>query len=396
MWLLLAGLAAGAATGIITGLLPGLHPNTVIFMLLPAALDWDGPAMVFVAFTTGMSVVHTFVSFIPGIFMAAAEEDTALAARPGRRMVAAGRGEEAVRRTVYGGVVAGGLAVLLLPVFWIAVPVLYRGIVPVMPAVLAAVVGLMVWDAQDRARAAWVVLLAGLLGLVVLDAPPANTQYILLPVFGGLFGVATAVQGLDGATDVPPQDRGRPVPLPTTVRGGSLGVLGAIVAGFLPGVGTAQSAIMVDRLAGTRQGERLVALGGITTADLFLSLAALVIIGNPRSGAAVAIGQFMDDLPFHRFVMVTGMTLVAVGTGAVATVRVAELVAPVFHRAGRLLLVAVVCFLAVATGILTGWYGLLVLATATVLGLHATALGTRRSLCMAALIAPTILFYLGR
>ncbi len=395
MWLVLAGLAAGMAAGTGTGLLPGLHPNTVLFLLLPAAMAWDGPVMVFVAFATGMSVVHTFVSFVPGVFMAAAEEGTALAARPGRRAVMEGRGGEAVRRTVYGGLVAGGLAVLLLPAMWVVVPPVYDLLVPAMPLVLASVLCLLVIDAGDPVRAAWIVVLSGALGLVALDAPPANTRYILLPVFGGLFGVATALAGLRGPGDVPPQDRDRPVPLPVALRGGVLGLCGAVIAGFLPGLGTAQSAVVVDRGLDVRRWERLVVLGGITTADLFLSLAALVVIGNPRSGAAVAIGQLLPDLPFHRFVMVTGMTLVAVAAGAVVTVVVAERAAILFARAARPLLAGVVCCIAAATLVLTGLYGVLVLMTATAIGLHAATLGTRRSLCMAALILPTIHFYLG-
>lgn len=394
MWLLLGALSAGMAAGIVTGLLPGLHPNTVLFLLLPAALEQDG--VLFVAFITGTAVVHTFVSFVPAIFLAAPEGDTALAALPGRKAVADGRGVEAVKRTVYGGVVAGGLAVLLLPVFWLAVPPLYAGLVPVMHLVLAAVVLLMVAREENPRAALRVVGLAGLLGRLALEAPPANVQYILLPVFGGLFGVSTALLALRVREPVPEQDRERPVPVPVVARGGVLALGAALLAGFLPGLGTAQSAVLVDRGLDVRRWERLVVLGGITTADLFLSIAALKLIGNPRSGAAVAVAQVLGTFPFHRFLLVVGMTLVAVGIGALATPFIARRVAGILPRFARPLLCLVILLLAGATLVLTGWFGMLVLLTATALGLHTAASGVRRSCCMAVLLVPTILFYAAR
>ena len=114
--MLLAVMGVGAGT--VTGLIPGVHPNTLAVFLLGAS---SGMAAVFslqgvMVFLVTMAISHSFLSFIPSVFIGAPEGATALSVLPGHRLLLEGSGYEAVYLTVIGGLGVIVLSVLLLPV----------------------------------------------------------------------------------------------------------------------------------------------------------------------------------------------------------------------------------------------------------------------------------------
>lgn len=389
----------GIMLGVVTGLVPGVHPNAVIFLLLPLYFLWEPPVLLFIAFAVGVSVVHTFVSFIPSVLLGAPDPETALSVLPGHKYLHHGRAYEAIELTVYGGLVSATIALLSLPVLFYGVPLIYGAVKEYMHVVLLGLLVLMVWRESTwskRRNATGIILLSGTLGVLVLNSPAGNTQYILFPLFSGLFGASTLLTALGTESDVPPQHNNFPVDLRMSMRGGFYGFVAGLLAGFLPGLGSAQSAVLIEEVRNLHLRDFVVALGGINTADLFLSLIALYVIGNPRSGAAVAVQQVSSHVTFQTILIVVGMAMVAVGAGALCTRELGKHMVQNVHRIPYpALLKGVLLFLGVSSVILTGLFGVAVLITATALGVSAMRYGVRKSYCMAVLIVPTILFYAG-
>ena len=86
-----------------------------------AAFGWAQPSasqliIIVCSLVIGNAITHTFLDFIPSVFLGAPDGDTALTLLPGHRMVLAGRGYEAVKCSVIGsfGAVIGAL-ILLVP-----------------------------------------------------------------------------------------------------------------------------------------------------------------------------------------------------------------------------------------------------------------------------------------
>lgn len=116
--------------GIITGLVPGVHVNLVAYMILVsqsallafamAVFGWALPTasqlvVIVCALVIGNVITHTFMDFIPSVFLGAPDSETALSMLPGHRMMMAGRGFEAVKCSVIGsfGAVICALAMLI-------------------------------------------------------------------------------------------------------------------------------------------------------------------------------------------------------------------------------------------------------------------------------------------
>ncbi|MCJ7478672.1 MAG: tripartite tricarboxylate transporter permease [Candidatus Nanohaloarchaeota archaeon QJJ-7] len=393
---LLGPMFFGMGAGIVTGLLPGLHPNSVVFLLLPLYFRTGVDVSIFLGFTTGMATVHTFVSFIPSVFVGAPEGETALSVLPGHSMLQEGRGLEAVELTVYGGLLSSLIALISLPLLFLMIPPLYGFLSNYMHFLLLTVVVYMIWKEENRTGAVLVTVLSALLGLAALNSPITNTQYVLFPLFAGMFGLSVIITGILEGGSAPSQGRSLPVNVDQTVKGGFLGFFAGVMAGFLPGLGSSQSALLVKEMGDTGIEDFLVTMGGITTADLFFSLIALYVIGNPRSGAAVAIQQVMPEVTLHTILQVVGMCMVGIGTGAMVTRRIGREAASYIQRLDyKKLMYFVIGFVIVGSYLLNGWFGLLVLASSTGIGLMAASSKVKRSHCMASLIIPTILYYAG-
>jgi len=106
---LVAALIVGILFGTATGLFPGIHINLVavgLLALLGGAYFSGVESLVLVVFIVAMAVTHTFIDFIPSVFLGAPEEDSFLSVLPGHQLLKEGKGYEAVVLTLYGSLIA--------------------------------------------------------------------------------------------------------------------------------------------------------------------------------------------------------------------------------------------------------------------------------------------------
>src|SRR3989344_2969649 len=113
-------LLLGILAGIITGLLPGIHINLVSAFLVASSaflLAFLSPVSIII-FIVAMTITHTFLDFIPSVFLGAPDDDSVLAVLPGHEMLLKGKGHEAIILTLYGGII-GIILILIFTQFFI-------------------------------------------------------------------------------------------------------------------------------------------------------------------------------------------------------------------------------------------------------------------------------------
>ena len=129
---------AGAAMGCLTGAAPGIHVNTLCLLLvsmlgalLPLAegaaqafgTTPDNASALLACLIVSAAASHSFLDFIPTIFMGAPDEDDSLSVLPGHRLLLQGRGLEAVGQAAAGSLIGGAGAVLLcVPLYFVMGP----------------------------------------------------------------------------------------------------------------------------------------------------------------------------------------------------------------------------------------------------------------------------------
>jgi len=395
---MLLSTVAGVAAGIVTGLTPGIHVNLVAVLLLVAAprLRQRVPFLGLASFIISMSVVHTFLDSIPSIFLGAPDAATALGVLPGHRYVLRGWGLMAVKLTLIGSFGAALLSVLLFPLFLVVVRVAYPFFRAVMGWLLLAVAGFMVLRDRKRWWAALIFLLSGTLGVIVLNMKTLANP--LFPLLSGLFGVSTLLVSLNDATVLPPQEVGdtgiklkKRVALKALLSGQASGFLTAM----LPGLGAATAAVLslqVVRDLGDHG--YLILQGSINTVNFILSLATLLVLGKARNGSVLAVQRLLTVTP-AEVTLFLAVTLVAAGLGVPLTLWFGRQFSTLVSRVNTTALTfGVIAFLFALTPLLSSWTGLLVLVTATAVGVIPATVKTARVHAMGCILLPVMLRFL--
>ena len=381
---------AGVLLGTVTGLIPGLHPNTVSALILASAL-WD-PFLTSILIISA-AVAHSFLDFIPSVLLGAPDPSTALSILPGHKMMMRGHAYEAIKLTVVGGVVSLLLIVLFLPFIVVFIRNFYVFIKPNVHWILIGITGFMFL----KDRNAWgivVFCLSGSLGYLVLLNNLLG-EFSLLPMLTGLFGLSMIIKSLKDRVKIPEQIK-ESEKISGVFRSGIVGTLSGMLVGLLPGVGAAQATFISREIFRDKEEKKfMIAIGGVNTTVAVLSVLALWLVGNPRSGVAVAVSELLGKISFTDVVVFIGAILLAGGVSAFLTLHLNKVFINLFRKVNyRIINFFIILFLVGVTFILTGLPGLYILFLSTIIGLVCILSNTRRSYMMACIIIPTVLFFL--
>jgi putative membrane protein len=412
----------GTSFGVLTGLLPGIHTNSVAFILLGLSpflflkfqfLQSYGVSLSFIALLVACMVVacslaDTFLDFLPAAFLGAPDEDTALSLLPGHAMLLEGRAYEASVLSAIGswGAVVFGFAFLLPFRFIIGEPLnFYFLLRDYLAFVLIGISLLLILTDRRRVPvAAFIFLLSGIFGLVIIDFPLSSPFSLpatsLFPALTGLFGLPALIFSATKLPDIPEQE----IKFPeverkeTTLSIFSGSTFGSLM-GFLPGVTSAQATVL-SMLARKNKGNEqvIVTLSSVNTANSFFVLVSLFLILRPRSGAMVVASQLIEVEAWNSLLLPSSLlhlllaVLVSATISYFAVIYLGKKFAGFFTRVPyRSLNIFIIAFLVLLVWVFTGIYGLLILATATSIGSLPLIFGARRAHCMGVLLLPVIL-----
>ncbi|MBD3209011.1 tripartite tricarboxylate transporter permease [Candidatus Woesearchaeota archaeon] len=388
----------GMIAGVITGLIPGIHVNLVsatLVSLSPIIIPFAGilPACCFII---AMATTHSFLDALPSVFLGAPEAATALGVLPGHRYLLKGQGLMAVKLTIIGSlgslVLAGTLFPLLLPVVAWGYPHLQH----VIGWLLLAVAVFMILRDRKPGWAAFIFLISGLLGFIVLNE--LSLKNPLFPLLSGLFGTATLLISLNETSSLPEQQRKDYTELDSkkTLQAFGSGTLSGFVTAVLPGIGAATAAVLSMQI--TRKiGDHgfMVLMGGISTSNFVLSLVTLQALGKARNGALVAVKMLMEHVQLVHVLMFLFVALLAGGVAGVLALQLGTGFANTMKKVPyHYLLLAVILLIVALTPILSGIQGIIVLVISTAVGLLPAIKKVSRTQAMGCLLVPVMTYFL--
>lgn len=384
---MLLQLFLGVLAGIITGLIPGVHVNLVSMLAVEQNVAFLG------VFVVALAVTHSFLDSIPSIFLGAPDAAMVLGVLPGHRLLLEGRGFGAVLLTLVGSLGGLILSIALLP-FWRFALKLYPLILPFLGWLLLAVSALLILRESRRFHAFVLFVLAGLLGLVVLRTDIVAEP--LFPMLSGLFGISSLLMSLSSPNAIPPQRLHFELALDWQLFKAVLaGSFSGFLTSMLPGLGSAQAAVIALLLAGSLSVQHvLVLLGSVNTVNFVLSLLTWESLDKARNGAIVAISSRIEPSS-ELTVVLLATAVVAAALACILGILLARHSARLMNRVPyRSLCIVVICVLAILVFWRAGPRGLLLLVVSTLIGLYAPLAGCSRAHAMACLLLPTALFFL--
>jgi len=387
----------GSALGIITGFVPGIHVNTAALLAVSVAEKGNVNILILIV---SMSIVHSFVDFIPSILLGAPEADNFLSVLPGHRLFLKGKAHYAIKLTIVGGLIGGIISLIAAPFYVLFILKFVEIIYLLIPFLLVLVLVLMILSERhlkNKLLAIIIIALSGILGVIVLRNFVV-VENPLFPLITGFFGASTLIYSalMEKQKIIRQKVEFSRFNKEDSIKGSILGALGGGIVSLFPSVGPSQAAFIIRKIAGKiKTTKYLIVLGGINTSNMLFSFFVLYAIGKARTGSAAAIRQLMQLNESH--LLLIGLTsLIAIGIGALATDLISRKALNGINKINyRSLNVLTLIFLFILTVLFSGFIGLLVMVASLGVGLIVITGKIKRTHSMAFLMIPTLLFYLG-
>ncbi|MGM5480409.1 MAG: tripartite tricarboxylate transporter permease [Nanobdellota archaeon] len=392
---IIGAILVGISAGVFTGLIPGVHVNLITAIVVSSTGVLAGINPIFVAiFILTLALTHSFLDSIPSIYLGAPDADQVVSVLPGHQLLLEGKGHHAITYTLIGSFFALVCTLLMFPYGLAFLERVQQVVEPFIAQALVVILVVILVLSRRFVLNALFLLLSGVLGLLCFDL--VSQQHILLPLLSGLFGTSTLVLSLMGSSALPKQSISGNIPLKISdvERTVSRATIVGMFASFLPGFGSSQAAIVSSATMREKSArDYLLLVGGINTVNFAFSLVTLVILQKARNGAVLGMSTIVDTLTnthillFFPIILITGA--VAVIIGLFLSKKMAVFMQKVDYH---LVVVSVIAFLVCIVVLLSGLQGLLILVTATSLGVLASTLGAQKNMLLGTLLIPVIMY----
>ena len=395
---LIIALLLGCTIGTFTGLAPGIHINLISAILLVYLPGLSSKfSLLFVAiFIVSMSTTHTFLDFIPSVFLGAPDEDTFLSVMPGHQMLKEGKAHEAVMLTLYGSLLALPIILIFSPAFVYIMPLIYESAKSLLPYLLIFI-GLYAVFREDRVLLAITIfLMSGFIGLISLNLP---VNQPMLPLLSGLFGASSLILAVKQKSEIPKQEfsglRDIKVSRKDFFRASLGSIFSAPLCSFLPGVGSGHAAAIGSEIIEQTQKSFLILLGAINTIVMGLSFITIFSIGRARTGSALAVKNILETISVGDIITIITSIIFSGFLSFLIGIKISKYFSAKISKINySVFSLFVIGLLAAIVPVFSGWIGMIIFITSTSLGLFTILSGTRRINLMGSLLIPTIIFYL--
>ena len=395
----LIAILCGVLSGIITGLIPGIHVNLISVLLLsfsPLLLPFTGITSLLV-YIISLSITHSFLDSIPSIYLGAPDAGQELNVLPGHRLLHQGMGHSAILYTVIGSLGTLLLGIIFFPLFMHGMKIIYPILRDSIGILLIIIMSYMVLkDKGKRIKSLAFFLISGSLGLLVFGIPTLSQP--LFPLLSGLFGVSIILDSFAQTSSIPNQQPSSLLTLTKTNLQKALGAATGVgfIAAFLPGFGSSQAAIVATNIVGDIGDEGFLTLvGGINTANFLLSIATVHILEKARNGAIVVVRTLIGEVTLEHVFLFLSVALIVGGVATLLAIFLSKQFAKYIVKVNyKIISLCIIGFITLLTCYFDGIYGLMILITATSIGLSATKFGIGKNHLMGCLILPVILYFI--
>ena len=380
---------AGILSGTLTGLIPGIHTNLIAAILITMTIPIKNNILLI--YIISLAITHTFTDFIPSIYFSAPSPDTGLSIMPGHKMLLAGKGHLAIKYTLTGSLIAILVFIVTIPVHFLFLEKLYPYIEIMIPWTLTLITIFLISKSKRKKESIIIIILASFLGIFTLNS---NINQPLLPLLTGLFGTSSLIISIQNNVTPPKQKI-------TSNKNNKKDILIIFlktllispICSLMPGLGSSQAAT-ISQTKKQDNKHILTLLGSINTLVLSTSFITLYLINKKRSGAAEAISQIITINSSHLQIIILTILITAI-IATITTTIISKLIAKNIHKINYILISKIILLTTtIIIFIISKFYGLLILATATLIGILAIKLKVQKTHLMTSIIVPTIFYYL--
>lgn len=388
---ILLALLLGIIAGTITGIVPGLHINLVAaFILTLPKID----PIIAVCFITAMAITHTFIDFIPSIFLGLPKEDNALALLPGHRFLIKGYGYAAAKLTLIGSFYGCLLALIFSPFYLKFISFSWPYLKKTVPFFLLFVSIFLIIKEEKKFIALIVFLLSGILGILTLNFKLINQP--LLPLFSGLFGLPLLFLSIKNKVKIKKQKiKEVKIKKIDYIKSLSAGLISSTLVSIYPSLGPGQAAIIGSEIFGKLNTKAfLILVGSINTIVMLFSFISAYAINKPRTGISVAILNILEKITLKDLIFILFISLISSFLSYFIFIFLSKNIAKNIQKINYSFICLISIFLILIINlVVSGIFSLIILFTGSSIGLIANIKEIRKIHLMGCLVLPVLGFY---
>ncbi len=387
-------LILGICFGTLTGLVPSLHINligTVLITISGFLLDITSPQIIII-FISSMAITHTFVDFIPSIFLGAPDEGTILSILPGHELLKKGQGYKAIILSAQGSLSAILVILLITPLFILILPKIENLIQFLIPFLLIASTIFLISKEKYKISATIVFLLSGFLGIGVLNS---QVNQPFLPLLSGLFGASSLIISINNKVTIPKQKTNlKKTKIKNLIKPVLASSLTSPLCCFLPGLGSGQAAVLGTSLIPKTKQNFLILLGATNTIVLGLSFIVFYTLGKTRTGIASTLSQIIQITFKEILIILITITI----TGIISfylTLFLGKQFSKQIHKINYTKVsITIILIISILILVISKFFGVFIFIISTSLGIFGILSNVKRINLMGSLIIPVILIYI--
>ncbi len=378
----------GVGLGLLSGFIPGFNSNNLSLILITYGIISSN---YYLAVTiVAIEISFSFFEFLSPMIFGIGSEATSLAIGS----VPDNMTKESFRHGMHIVASGGIIGVLIsLPLFFFAekiYPLVYTSLKPLVGWILLLLCIYMIWIERNwkkRAFALVIFSLSGLLGLLVKNSGLIGSDYLLMPIFIGLYGFSSLISKRHEIVDSI-----KDIGWSYKIRAITVGFITSMFASMISGMKRGQTSALALQAGGIFKHEQvLFILPMISLAFITLSIFVLGSTGNVRSNLAYDIQEVVPEPYFSETALFVGAIAISACMSAGILILLARPIGVLLSRIhGRYLKIFgfFICMLLIVK--FTGINGVLLAFTTTCIGILSSRLGTRSTHMMGVLLLPSI------
>jgi len=375
----------GILFGTVTGITPALHVNTLASIVGSFLTSPGGFSYVVLLYSMGLT--HTFLDAFPSTFFGIPEEETAISVLPAHRLALQGRGLEVIAISLKASLLAAIFS-LFLAVPYVLLARHYTAFLGKVAVFLLAFFLVITEKGVKRLYALLIFILSGAFGLVV-DKLPLREPYF--HVFVGLFGIPAILFSLNNNRKIELKDSEIQMPKKRFLKFSFIGTCFGMLASLLPTFTSSQAALLGSFFS---KDERtfLTIVFSVNTSNFIFGLINFYATGKTRNGILVLIKDLYYPLSPEELVILFLVTIMTSSIVNFYGMALSEMLGRAISKINYTKLnLAVLVFIWAASLYFDGLLGLMVLLTATIIGVSTTLLKIKRTTCMGVLMLKIML-----
>lgn len=379
----------GTFFGTISGILPGIHSNLLATGILYLTNYIKINPIYALTFIVSIGITHTFVDFIPSVFLSCPSQEKSLL--PGHELLNQGRGNQAVFLSTLGSIFGIFLVIIISPILIYTFPKINLLLKNKIEYILIIILLSSIFKEKQKLKTILVILITGILGTLVLNL---NIKDPLLPLLTGLFATPLIIESIKNKVEIPKQDEG--IEIPKRIKKSILlSTFSSLICGFLPGVGISQSATIATSFSKTEREEFIFILGTINTMILTLSFIVLYTISKTRTGIASAIKELFPTISIKILIFVLIISLISGIVSFFITIFLSNKFSKIITKINyKKISILILIFVFLLNLIIVKFKGIIILISATIIGVYSNSLEIKKTNMMSCILIPTIFFYL--